>query len=247
MTVGHKSFCEEEAKRAQLQVIESNGNVSFIPIVQREDPDLTVYEELSQILLNEENGASQQKKIKFVTSSQEKLTRERPDKTNDHDVNDNPQENENGDENEPFMTLNPQEAKEYMSNVGNKSFCQTGTGLNSSGNSDLNLSAQGFKVCAGNNDAPKSSMPANRKMKRCKLVKPEDITEMEVRRADMEAASAIREAADKIKEAAVMIVNSMQELKPEIKALSNRNYREIQMSTNAVKQLVSRILEFWKN
>ena len=62
MTVGHKYFCEEEAKIAQLQVIESNGNVSFIPIVQREDPDLTVYEELSQILLNEDNGASQQKK-----------------------------------------------------------------------------------------------------------------------------------------------------------------------------------------
>ena len=37
----------------------------------------------------------------------------------------------------------------------------------------------------------------------------------------------------------VAIVNCMQELKPEIKSLANRNNREIQMSTNAVKQLVS--------
>ena len=36
-----------------------------------------------------------------------------------------------------------------------------------------------------------------------------------------------------------MIVNCMQELKPEVKSLANRNYREIQMSANAVKQLVS--------
>ena len=46
-------------------------------------------------------------------------------------------------------------------------------------------------------------------------------------------------AAEKIFEAATLIVNCMTELRPELKALSNRNHREIQMSTNAFKQLVN--------
>ena len=61
------------------------------------------------------------------------------------------------------------------------------------------------------------------------------------RYVDREAADAIKMAADKIMEAAALIVNCMTELRPELKSLSNRNYREIQMSTNAVKQLVSSI------
>ena len=55
----------------------------------------------------------------------------------------------------------------------------------------------------------------------------------------MLAANAMREAAEKITEAASMKVNCMQELKPEIKSLANRNYREIQLSAKALKQLVS--------
>ena len=62
---------------------------------------------------------------------------------------------------------------------------------------------------------------------------------MEARRADREASISIKQAADKIMEAATMIVNCMQDLKPKIKSLANRNYREKQMSSNAVKQLVS--------
>ena len=61
------------------------------------------------------------------------------------------------------------------------------------------------------------------------------------RYVDREAADAIKMAADKIMEAATLIVNCKTELRPELKSLSNRNYREIQMSTNAVKQLVSSI------
>ena len=60
-----------------------------------------------------------------------------------------------------------------------------------------------------------------------------------MRRADLEASVSIKQAADKIMEAATMIVNCMQDLRPELKSIANRNYREIQMSANAVKQLVS--------
>ena len=63
----------------------------------------------------------------------------------------------------------------------------------------------------------------------------------------MLAANAMREAAEKITEAASMIVNCMQELKPEIKSLANRNYREIQLSANALKQLVSFCLFCFQN
>ena len=56
---------------------------------------------------------------------------------------------------------------------------------------------------------------------------------------ELRLADAIKMAADKIMEAATLIANCMTELRPELKSLYNRNYREIQMSTNAVKQLVS--------
>ena len=66
----------------------------------------------------------------------------------------------------------------------------------------------------------------------------------EVKRADLEAAEAIKLAADKIMEAAVLISSCVRELQPEIKSLANRNYREIQMSSNAMRQLVSSLVFF---
>ena len=75
-----------------------------------------------------------------------------------------------------------------------------------------------------------------------RVVNPDKITELEVKRADLEAAHAIKAAADKIMEAGNLIINCMTELRPEIKSLANRNYREIQMSSNAIRQHVS-ILE----
>ena len=48
-------------------------------------------------------------------------------------------------------------------------------------------------------------------------------------------------------EAANLIINYMTELRPEIKSLANRNCREIQMSANAVKQLVSNVLDVEQN
>ena len=85
-----------------------------------------------------------------------------------------------------------------------------------------------------------SSTPGNmKKLKRGKALNPEDVALLKSRKTDREAAESIKNAADKIMEAAQLIINCMNELRPELKALSNRNYREIQISTNAVKQLVS--------
>ena len=85
-----------------------------------------------------------------------------------------------------------------------------------------------------------SSTPGvNKKVKRSKAINPDEIDASKSRKIDREAIDAMKSAADKIMEAAVMITNCMTELRPELKALSNRNYRAIQMSTNAVKLLVS--------
>ena len=92
-----------------------------------------------------------------------------------------------------------------------------------------------------------SSTPGNKKLKRLRTINPDEISDMEVKRADLQASYAIKAAADKIMEVANLIINCMTELRPEIKSLANRNYREIQMSANAVKQLVSNVLDVEQN
>ena len=92
-----------------------------------------------------------------------------------------------------------------------------------------------------------SSTPGNKKLKRLRTINPDEISDMEVKRADLQASYAIKAAADKIMEAANLNINCMTELRPEIKSLANRNYREIQMSANAVKQLVSNVLDVEQN
>ena len=71
---------------------------------------------------------------------------------------------------------------------------------------------------------------------------PDEIADLEVKRADLEAAEAIKLAADKIMEAAVLISKYVKELMSDIKSLANRNYREFQMSSNAMRQLVSSLV-----
>ena len=88
-------------------------------------------------------------------------------------------------------------------------------------------------------EAPQcSSTPGNKKLKRPRIVHPNEMADLEVKRAELEASEAIKTAADKIMDAAVMITNCMKELQPEIRSIANRNYREIQMSSNAIRQLV---------
>ena len=94
-----------------------------------------------------------------------------------------------------------------------------------------------------------SSTPGKKtkKVKRPRIVHPDEMADLEVKRADLEAAEAIKLAADKIMEAAVLISNCVRELQPEIESLANRNYREIQMSSNAMRQLVSSLVFLFSN
>ena len=206
--------------------------------MQREDPDLTVYEDVSQILLKENIQTQSAKKVRVVTSSQEICSQEETDNEQNEVFNSDQEENDP----KLYVTLNPDDVSNYLSKVeaSNNVLVSQPDQNEDLSNKGLNGSDLIPMVNSGNIENPKhSSTPANRKLKRTKPIDPEDINAMEIKRVDTEAANAIKEAADKIMQAAAMIVNCMQELKPEIKSLSNRNYREIQMSTNAVKQLVS--------
>ena len=238
ISIGRKDFIDQEASNAHIQVIESDGNVSFVPVVQREDPDLTPYENISQILLGEEVEPQQAKRVKLITSSQKdhKLCFSTNELDNSAKISD-------GADQDLYVTINPGEVPQCVSQLeqGKTSNVEIGADGNELTEfPDLNSSNRSTKGNKENFEKPKfSATPANRKVKTSRAINPEDITQMEVRHADMEAANAIKEAAQEIKQAAVLIVNCMQELKPDIKALANRNYREIQMSSNAVEQLVS--------
>ena len=57
-TVGHKEFCLNWQKNAWVQIVETNGDKSYLPLVPVVDPDLTLYDNVNQVLLSGE-GSSQ--------------------------------------------------------------------------------------------------------------------------------------------------------------------------------------------
>ena len=250
LAVGHKNFCDEELARARIQVTEADGNVSFQPVVQRTDPNLTVYEDVEQILLKEGLDSQVAKqKLKLCPSSQQNACSELETQDNYNEqglVYSAPNE---------YATLHPNEVSQYLEEVENVH--EINFDEAESNKADDELATEYLKTepnlpittdCAAIEQPKCSSTPANKKLKRTKTINPQDVTEKKLLRADLEAAIAIKEAAAKITDAAAMIVNCMQELKPEKKSLANRNYREIQMSANAVKQLVSSThLNFFAN
>ena len=252
IAIGHKFYCEQEGKRARLEVTEVDGNKSFLPLVQRSDPDLTVYEDVNQILLKEDlEPQVPKKKVKLITLSQQ----ENCDPVNDDYLVTYDQNNEMlNTAPDLCRTLTPEEVNVVLSQIEN----ENGDEAVEYGDKDERVFGSQEKDrdadMEPNNlfqvkkiDKPKdSSTPANKKIKR--TINPDDVYAMKMNRAENESGKAIKEAADKISqaaekisEAAAMISNCMQEFKPELKSLSNRNYREIQMSTNAVKQLVGRV------
>ena len=85
-----------------------------------------------------------------------------------------------------------------------------------------------------------SSTPADgKKFRRGKTVGPLCAREEQV---ELKAANSIVAASERIMDAAEIIVNCMNELKPTLSSLANRNHREIVHSAYAVKQLVSNLL-----
>ena len=112
LCVGHKSYCEKEARDARLQVTEANGQVNFVPVVSRSDPDLTVYEDINQVLMNDDIELQRaKKKIKFSTCSQF---------TESSTPTQDPENDDNGSS-QPYMTLNPDDVSAVLERMNNSS------------------------------------------------------------------------------------------------------------------------------
>ena len=77
LAMGHRDYVEEEARNERLQITQADGNVSFVPIIRREDPDLTDHEIISHILLNEDlvqQSARKKNQIGYVISARQCIT-----------------------------------------------------------------------------------------------------------------------------------------------------------------------------
>ena len=97
----------------------------------------------------------------------------------------------------------------------------------------------------GPNQTIMSSTPGNgKKPKRARTLGPDEVPSAESRKAEAQAARAITSAAGRIADAAEVMINCMNDFRGNIASLANRNYREIQQSTGALKQLVSLLFLF---
>ena len=75
---GHEDFCKFWLSKATVQLEDSAGNKSanFEPIVQSHDPDLTVYEDVAQLMLNNNLGSQgARRKLDMVGTSQPTQTK----------------------------------------------------------------------------------------------------------------------------------------------------------------------------
>ena len=68
---GHEDFCKFWLSKATVQLEDSAGNTIFVPIVPSHDPDLTVYEDVAQLMLNDNLGSQgARRKLDMVGTSQ---------------------------------------------------------------------------------------------------------------------------------------------------------------------------------
>ncbi|XP_075261942.1 uncharacterized protein LOC142353562 isoform X2 [Convolutriloba macropyga] len=177
------------------------------------------------------NAQSARKKL-IMNENVETRFQETRAKTHSQDENDNALLH---DENQ-YPELDPNDVSRCLNELPNMNAERANQSNCSSTSNQAEVSIQ--KAV----EAPQcSSTSGNKKLKRPRIVHPNEMAELEVKRAELEASEAIKTAADKIMDAAVMITNCMRELQPKLKSIANRNYREIQMSANAIRQLTSEV------
>ena len=114
ISIGGKEFVENEAKSAHVQITQNDGQVSLVPIVQREDPDMTAYENIIQIILSEQLEPQSGKRIKFVNFQHEVALQSQ--KSASQDENDSADEQGNPDGNS-YVSLNPDDMTKILNDV----------------------------------------------------------------------------------------------------------------------------------
>ena len=61
--MGHKDFCDAWRDNAWVKVIEANGDMSYVPLVPVVDPDLTLYDNVNQVLLSGDSSQGVKRKL----------------------------------------------------------------------------------------------------------------------------------------------------------------------------------------
>ena len=62
LTVGHENFCKDWESNSLCQITDSAGNTSFVRYIPARDPDMTIYEDVNQMLLNGNQGSQNAKR-----------------------------------------------------------------------------------------------------------------------------------------------------------------------------------------
>ena len=71
LTVGRENFCQYWERDTLIQITDQDGNRSFARYIPANDPDMTVYDDVNQILLSENYGSQGAKrKLALQASSQ---------------------------------------------------------------------------------------------------------------------------------------------------------------------------------
>ena len=117
LQLGHEDFCEKWLSKASVQIEDAEGNKTFVPIVPCYDPDLTVYEDIDQVLISG-NVSSQRakRKLQMPSDSQELRNTGLVPNQNDAEVE--------GAGHEPIEVLNPEDVSKTFSDIREASFGQ---------------------------------------------------------------------------------------------------------------------------
>ena len=72
LTLGHESFCETWEKDSLVRIDNGDGTFVLASYIPARDPDLTVYEDVNQVLLNENASQGTKRKLEMLPASQSK-------------------------------------------------------------------------------------------------------------------------------------------------------------------------------
>ena len=117
LQLGHEDFCERSLGKTCVQIVDAEGNKTFVPIVPCYHPHLTVYEDIDLVLMSG-NMSFQRAKRKLQAPSDSQEFRNTGLMPNQN----NAEVEEAG--HEPIEVLNPEDVSKTFSDVREASFGQ---------------------------------------------------------------------------------------------------------------------------
>ena len=136
IAVGHKEFCLNWQKNAWVQIVETNGDKSYLPLVPVVDPDLTLYDNVNQVLLSGESSSQGVKR---------RMNAVQPMSTMSEPLNSNV-EDDLVDEDDDCPVLDPHDVSKCLSDI------QSENDKNSSANKLVIHEPQGSEPASSQHD-----------------------------------------------------------------------------------------------